>query len=84
MLLSLINLYFGYVILRGSLLCYIHAYPIYIQRNDRESGCLFQVNHYERRIRTLENELHESKDQRRKALEEVDKDQIHGIAIYMY
>lgn len=32
---------------------------------------LFQVNHYERRIRTLENEIHESKDQRRKALEEV-------------
>lgn len=36
-----------------------------------EKWNLFQVNHYERRIRTLENEIHESKDQRRKALEEV-------------
>lgn len=36
-----------------------------------EKRNLFQVNHYERRIRTLENEIHESKDQRRKALEEV-------------
>ena len=31
----------------------------------------FQVSHYERRIRTLEEELRDSKEQRKRALEEV-------------
>ena len=34
-------------------------------------SCVLQVSHYERRIRTLEADLRESKEQRKRALDEV-------------